>query len=491
MTASMTATGDGLSSPRFTWIAGNARFIDLSGRLLGAHIAHAGLIVLWAGAMTLFEITQYDAGQPIYEQGLILLPHLATLGLGLGTDGQIIDLYPYFAVGVVHLVASAVLGAGGLYHALLGPDVLSIGSRFDEFFGYSWEDGNKMTTIIGIHLIFLGVGAWLLVAKAMFWGGLYDADLATVRSVHFPTLNGFRIFGYLLGLVGDRGMAGVDNLEDLVGGHIYVGLLCIGGGIWHIFTQPKQWAKDILIWSGEAYLSYSLGALAYMGALAAYFVTVNDTVYPVAFYGEVGWSATATGEPTVRTWLASFHVAFAILLLLGHIWHAIRARAEASGFDFNTGNLVSASDSPEVSSLNTPVNSDLSLKLVRYLPIYRPDLAPISRGLEIGMAHGYFLVGPFVVLSPLRNTEMANLAGGMAALGLVLILTICLSIYGRATFQTADSAVGELPDNLKTAEDWNVFSTGFFIGATGGVIVATLLLENSSLLKSFGDALTL
>ncbi len=35
-------------------------FSNLSGKLLGAHVAHAGLIVLWAGAMTLFELAHFN-----------------------------------------------------------------------------------------------------------------------------------------------------------------------------------------------------------------------------------------------------------------------------------------------------------------------------------------------------------------------------------------------------------------------------------------------
>ncbi|MEH2198678.1 chlorophyll a/b binding light-harvesting protein [Nostoc sp.] len=463
------------------WWAGNARFINLSGKLLGAHVAHAGLIVLWAGAMTLFEITKYDLSRPMYEQGLILLPHLATLGFGVGDRGQIIDTYPYVVIGVLHLISSAVLGAGGIYHAVLGPAVLDDNPSFPGLFGYDWEDEDKMTTIIGIHLLLLGFGAWLLVAKALFWGGLYDPAVASVRVITEPTLNPSRIFGYLFGAFGKQGMAAVNNLEDVIGGHIWVGILCIVGGFWHILTKLSAWAKKVLFWSGEAYLSYSLGALAYMGLLAAYFVTVNDTVYPTVFYGPLGLSTTASGVITVRTWLATSHFALAVVFLAGHIWHALRVRVIAAGLDFQQG-VVNPAGMPEIGNLDTPVNaSDITLKLLANLPIYRQGLSPFSRGLEIGMAHGYFLIGPFVKLGPLRDTELANQAGLLATIGLLLILSICLWLYGSVSYQGRKPAQGELPENLKTAKSWSEFNAGWIVGSCGGALFAFLLLTNSSL----------
>jgi photosystem II CP43 chlorophyll apoprotein len=274
-------------STGFAWWAGNARLIDLSGKLLGAHVAHAGLIVFWAGAMTLFEVAHYIPEKPMYEQGLILIPHIATLGWGVGPGGEVIDTFPYFVVGVLHLISSAVLGLGGIYHAVRGPETLE---EYSSFFGYDWKDKNQMTNIIGYHLILLGCGALLLVFKAMFFGGVYDSWApggGDVRLITNPTLDPAVIFGYLIDAPfgGEGWIIGVDNMEDIIGGHIWIGLICIAGGIWHILTRPFGWARRAFIWSGEAYLSYSLGALSMMGLIASAFVWFNNTAYPSEFYG--------------------------------------------------------------------------------------------------------------------------------------------------------------------------------------------------------------
>ena len=47
---------------------------------------------------------------------------------------------------------------------------------------------------------------------------------------------------------------------------------------------------------------------------------------------------------------------------------------------------------PTVGNLATPVNSSYFTKaFLNALPAYRPSLSPNRRGLEVGMAHGFFL----------------------------------------------------------------------------------------------------
>ncbi len=135
---------------------------------------------------------------------------------------------------------------------------------------------------------------------------------------------------------------------------------------------------------------------------------------------------------------------------------------------------------PQVGNLATPVNSSgFSLAFIRNLPAYRKGLSANRRGLEIGMAHGYFIYGPFALLGPLRNTEYASTAGLLAAVGLVAILTIALSMYATVGVSkpTETLTTPEVPEDLATSEGWGEFANGFFIGGAGGAFFAYLLCQ--------------
>lgn len=318
----MTLTTSLKQSDNYDWLAGNARLINLSGLLLGAHIAHAGLIMFWAGSITLLEVSNFKVNTTLPEQGFILIPNLARLGWGIDAGGNITDLYPYFVIGMLHLIASAVLGAGGLFHVFRGAANLKNAEGIAAKFHYEWNDPQKLGFILGNHLIFLGVAALFFVGKAMYWGGIYDATITDIRIVSNPTLNPVPIFGYLFGLhdgvFNPLGMAAVDNLEDLIGGHIWVGVACIAGGIWHITTPPLDWAKKAFIYNGHAILSYSLAGVALMAFTSAYFVAFNDLAFPGELYG------------VNKSPFATIQILLFVTFLCGHVWHAFKGRIAAN-----------------------------------------------------------------------------------------------------------------------------------------------------------------
>jgi photosystem I subunit 11 len=134
-------------------------------------------------------------------------------------------------------------------------------------------------------------------------------------------------------------------------------------------------------------------------------------------------------------------------------------------------------DDPFVGHLATPITSSaVTRAILRNLPAYRFGLTPLLRGLEIGLAHGYFLIGPFAKLGPLRDSDIALFAGFLSTIGLILILTLGLTIYGAAAFQK-DSAT-ETVNQLQTKKAWDQFKGGFFVGACGSAGFALICLSS-------------
>ncbi|MGD1866007.1 MAG: photosystem I reaction center subunit XI [Phormidesmis sp.] len=143
---------------------------------------------------------------------------------------------------------------------------------------------------------------------------------------------------------------------------------------------------------------------------------------------------------------------------------------------------------PQIGNLETPLNSSgLSQAFISNLPAYRQGLSAQRRGLEVGMAHGYLLYGPFALLGPLRDSDVPAVAGLIGAVGLVLILTICLSLYSGANVNSEvsrNTLPFTPPEGLSTDEGWSEFAGSFLIGGIGGAIFAFFLTANLPLLTT-------
>ena len=283
-----------LVGSKYCWWSGNGRFIKLNGKFLGAHVVHGALIIFWCGSMGLFELSHFVREKPLYEQGFILLPHLATLAFCIGPGGEVTTIYEYFVWLGLDLAGSAMLGLGGIYHAIFGQERLEE-TRYGFTFAYDWVDRFRVTAILGSHLGTLGLGALLLLVKAVYLGGFYDTlasgggDMRNMKLTRV-TLNPFVLGRYLPRTpFGSEGwIISINNLEDLIGGHYWVGGLSLIGGGWHIVTRPFGVIVRAFTWSGEAYLSYTLSALALFGSIAAIYSWYNNTAYPSEFYGPTG-----------------------------------------------------------------------------------------------------------------------------------------------------------------------------------------------------------
>ena len=133
---------------------------------------------------------------------------------------------------------------------------------------------------------------------------------------------------------------------------------------------------------------------------------------------------------------------------------------------------------PFVGHLATPItSSNLTKTYLNLLPAYKSGLSPLLRGINIGFVHGYFLLGPFVKLGPLRDSQVANFVGFVSTISLLIILTACLIIYGFVTFSKNDDTDETIKVDFLTSKRWRQFTSGFIVGGFGGAGIAYVLLK--------------
>lgn len=141
--------------------------------------------------------------------------------------------------------------------------------------------------------------------------------------------------------------------------------------------------------------------------------------------------------------------------------------------------VSSFEEDPFVGHLATPITtSNLTKTYLNLLPAYQKGLSPLLRGINIGFVHGYFLLGPFTKLGPLRDSQVANFIGFVSTLSLIILLTTGLAIYGLVSFSDKNQSE-EKPSlvDFLSPKGWRQFTSGFIVGGFGGTSIAYILLK--------------
>ena len=147
-----------------------------------------------------------------------------------------------------------------------------------------------------------------------------------------------------------------------------------------------------------------------------------------------------------------------------------------------------ATGDPQEGNLATLVNSsNFTRSFINNLPAYRSDLSSFQKGLQIGVAHGYWLLGPFAAFGPLRDSGISLFAGLGATIGLIVVATLAIMAYAVtappppiATLTTPNP-----PLDLMAPDGWKELARGFLIGGVTGAAIATSVLVLIALAKVF------
>lgn len=265
------------------WYRVHTVVLNDPGRLIAVHLMHTALVAGWAGSMALYELAILDPSDPvlnpIWRQGMFVLPFMARLGVtdswggwniygGNATDPGI---WSFEGVAAAHIVLSGLLFLAAVWHWVYWDLELFRDPR-------TGEPALDLPKMFGIHLFLSGLlcfgfGAFHL--SGLFGPGMWVSD---------P----YGLTGHVQPVAPAWGPEGFDpfNPGGIVAHHIAAGIVGVIAGLFHLTVRPpERLYRSLRMGNIETVLSSSIAAVFFAAFVVAGTMWYGSAATPIELFG--------------------------------------------------------------------------------------------------------------------------------------------------------------------------------------------------------------
>ncbi len=266
------------------WYRVHTVVLNDPGRLISVHLMHTALVAGWAGSMALFELSNFDPSDavfnPMWRQGMFVLPFMARLGITKswggwsvvpGESAADVGFWSFEGVATAHIILSGLLMLASIWHWVYWDLELFTDPR-------TGEPALDLPKMFGIHLFLSGLlcfgfGAFHL--TGLFGPGMWVSD---------P----FGITGHVAPVAPEWGPAGFNpfNPGGVVAHHIAAGTVGIIAGLFHLTVRPpERLYKALRMGNIETVLSSSIAAVFFAAFIVAGTMWYGNATTPIELFG--------------------------------------------------------------------------------------------------------------------------------------------------------------------------------------------------------------
>jgi photosystem II CP47 chlorophyll apoprotein len=266
------------------WYRVHTVVLNDPGRLISVHLMHTALVAGWAGSMALFELSNFDPSDavfnPMWRQGMFVMPFMARLGITKswggwsivpGESAADVGFWSFEGVATAHIILSGMLMLASIWHWVYWDLELFTDPR-------TGEPALDLPKMFGIHLFLSGLlcfgfGAFHL--TGLFGPGMWVTD---------P----FGITGHVAPVAPEWGPAGFNpfNPGGVVAHHIAAGTVGIIAGLFHLTVRPpERLYKALRMGNIETVLSSSIAAVFFAAFIVAGTMWYGCATTPIELFG--------------------------------------------------------------------------------------------------------------------------------------------------------------------------------------------------------------